>query len=93
MNTFLRHILTGPDNVTYEPANVMALAHCVLTLAAAIAGVAIYLWQCLHKDEVMNLQAFGIGLAGVGASVSAAIVALGIAQHQRGDADAPGTRP
>jgi hypothetical protein len=63
----------------------MALAHCGFTLIAAIAGVGIWLVKALHRPELPDLQAFGIGLAGVGGAVGAAIVALGIAQRQRGD--------
>jgi hypothetical protein len=82
-----RSIITGPDNETVEPANVMAVGHCILTLGAAIAGVTIWLWKAVQQPGMPDLQAFGIGLAGVGAAVSAAIAALGWAQKQRGDAD------
>lgn len=87
MNTFLRHILTGPDDATFEPANAMAIAHCVFTLVAAVLGVAIWLVRAMQKPELPDLQTFGLGLAGVGAAVSAAIIALGIAQRARGDKD------
>jgi hypothetical protein len=83
---FLRHISTGPGNATFEPANVMAIAHCGFTLAAAIAGVGMWLWKAYGRTDLPDLQAFGLGLAGVGVAVSAAIFALGRAQKDRGDA-------
>jgi hypothetical protein len=84
---FFRHISTGPDNATFEPANAMAIAHCVFTLAAAIAGVGIWLWKAVQQAGLPDMQAFGIGLAGVGAAVSAAIAAVGLAAGARGDKD------
>lgn len=93
MSKFFLQILTGPDNQTYEPANAMALAHCLFTLLAAMAGVVLWLWKSVQSDKVPDLQAFGIGLAGVGGAVAAAIVALGIAQRQRGDAGASNPSP
>jgi len=58
-----------------------------------MAGVVLWLWKSVQSDKVPDLQAFASGLAGVGGAVAAAIVALGIAQRQRGDAGASKPSP
>lgn len=83
---FWRHISTGPDNQTIEPANVMAIVHCLFTMMVASTGTLIWLWKACKASGVPDLQSFGIGLSAVGASVAAAIWALGKAQGARGDA-------
>jgi hypothetical protein len=83
---FWRHVSTGPDNQTIEPANVMAIVHCLFTMMVASTGTLIWLWKAWIAPNVPDLQSFGIGLSAVGASVAAAIWALGKAQAARGDA-------
>jgi hypothetical protein len=83
---FVKDILTGVDNATFEPANIIAIVNGVFTVAAAFAGVSIYLWRCVAKDMPIDLAQFGTGLLAVGGAISATIASLGAAQRLRGDA-------
>lgn len=54
MMQFLRHILTGADDVTYDMVHVLAVL-------AVIEGLSLALYSVVWKGQVFDLQAFGIG--------------------------------
>ncbi len=73
MNLILKHMLTGIDGETFDPARVIGYG-------AATAGVAAFLfnsvWSVIHSNT-FDAQAYGLGFAGVCAGVAA--VGVGVA--------------
>jgi hypothetical protein len=64
-------ILTGPDNETHEPANYIAII-------GSIAGLAMQIHSYFIRHITFDLQAFGVGLGAI-------VATLGAAQRLRGD--------
>jgi len=91
MDTFLKHIFTGPDNQTFEMTAFLTFLHVAWTMAAAAAGTCLYIYQNLHAG--FDLKTFGIGLTVLGASVTAAIAALGYAKAKQYSAMTPPVSP
>lgn len=54
MKQFLMHLLTGADNVTFDMVHVLAML-------AVIEGLSLALYAVVWKDQVFDLQAFGVG--------------------------------
>jgi len=74
MNTILKHMLTGIDGETFDPARVIGYG-------AATAGVGVFLfnsvWMTLHA-HAFDPQAYGLGFAGVCTGIMAVGVGVGV---------------
>lgn len=64
--TFLRHLLTGNDNATFDAVRVLAVLSIVVALGLAVFVV-------VAKGQIFSLQDFGIGIGAVFLSVGAAL--------------------
>ena len=69
---FWTDLFTGADNATFEPANAIAII-------GAVAGLVLETHQYFARGVPFDLQAFGIGLGAI-------VATLGAAQRLRGDA-------